>query len=221
MMPKMANGIYLDADLRRAHSETVEGELRGDILPDRAGVVRVLAYANHADMGNYQQAIDAFLANETPHPDIIATREQGRVKYGFGLNAEQQLTAEIGVFGRVGWNDGHTESFAYTEVDNTIELGAWMQGNRWRRALDKVGVSFVSNGISAQHAEYLRLGGVGFLLGDGNLDYDREDIWEGFYNVHLWRGLFGAFDLQHVQNPGYNRDRGPVLVPGLRLHVDL
>jgi carbohydrate-selective porin OprB len=171
-------------------------------------------------MGNYEEAIDEFLAHETVRPDIIATREQGRVKYGFGVNAEQQLTSQLGVFARVGWNDGHNESFAYTEVDQTVEAGAWLQGNKWRRQLDKVGIAFVSNGISSEHAEYLQLGGLGFLLGDGNLNYGRETIWEGFYNVHFWRGFFGAFDLQHIQNPGYNRDRGPVLVPALRLHVD-
>jgi high affinity Mn2+ porin len=182
--------------------------------------VRVLGYVNHANMGNYHEAIDEFLANETVRPDIIATREQGRVKYGFGVNAEQQLTSQLGVFARVGWNDGHNESFVYTEVDQTVEVGAWLQGNKWRRELDKLGVAFVSNGISAEHAEYLQLGGLGFLLGDGSLNYGRETIWEGFYNVHFWRGFFGAFDLQHIQNPGYNRDRGPVLVPGLRLHVD-
>jgi len=117
-------------------------------------------------------------------------------------------------------DDGKNESFAYTEVDSTVEVGAWLQGNRWRRALDKIGVSFVSNGLSWDHREYLQLGGLGFLLGDGSLNYGRENIVETFYDVHFWRGLFGAFDLQHAQNPGYNMDRGPVWVPGLRLHVD-
>jgi len=109
----------------------------------------------------------------------------------------------------------------YTEVDGTVEVGMWLRGEKWRRQLDKVGVVFVTNSISKDHQEYLRLGGLGFLLGDGNLTYGRENIFEGYYNVHLWRGLFAAINLQHIQNPGYNRDRGPVWVPGLRLHIDL
>ena len=219
LMPKVANGIYLDADLARAHSDNLEATVHGNLW-GRAGAVRFLAYENHANMGNYHEAIENFLHGLTPTPDIVSTREQGRTKYGFGGNAEQQLTSDLGVFARWGWSDGHNESFAYTEVDSTVEGGAWLQGNRWRRPRDKIGIALVTNGISADHREYLRLGGLGFLLGDGNLNYGREDIVETFYNVHFWRGLFGAIDLQHIQNPGYNMDRGPVWVPGLRLHVD-
>ena len=29
-----------------------------------------------------------------------------------------------------------------------------------------------------------------------------------------------SFDLQYMVNPGYNRDRGPVIVPGFRLHLE-
>jgi high affinity Mn2+ porin len=221
LMPKVANGIHLDADLARARSENLEGQLSGDLLPGRLGIVRVLGYLNHANMGNYREAIEAFLNGSTPQPDIVATRVQGRVKFGFGLNFEQELTSQLGVFGRYGWSDGRNESFAYTEVDGTVQLGAWLRGEKWRRKLDKAGLTFVTNAISRDHREYLRLGGLGFLLGDGNLNYGRENIFEGYYNVHLWRGVYAAFDLQHIQNPGYNRDRGPVLVPGLRLHLDL
>jgi len=79
----------------------------------------------------------------------------------------------------------------------------------------------VSNGISRDHREYLRLGGRGFLLGDGDLNYGRENIVESYYTMHLWRGVFASFDMQYVVNPGYNRDRGPVVVPAVRLHIDL
>jgi carbohydrate-selective porin OprB len=220
LMPKVANGIYLDADLARAHEENLEGQVSGDLFPNRTGTLRILGYENHANMGDYQEAINQFLAGDTLTPNIIATREQGRVKYGFGINGEQQLTSQISIFGRFGWDDGHTESFAYTEVDSTFELGAWSRGEKWRRKLDKAGVVFITNGIAKEHAEYLQLGGLGFLLGDGGLNYGREDIEEGYYTIHFWRGIFGSLDLQHVNNPGYNRDRGPVLVGTLRLHVD-
>jgi hypothetical protein len=220
LMPKVANGINLDADLLRAHAENVEGQYSGNLLHNLASVVRVLGYVNHANMGSYREAVDNYLAGLAPKPDIISTRVQGRVKYGFGVNLEQELTSQIGVFARYGWSDGRNESFAYTEVDETVELGGWVRGEKWRRKLDKFGLAFVSNGISKDHQEYLRLGGLGFLLGDGNLNYGRENILETFYNAHFWRGLYGAFNLQYIVDPGYNRDRGPVIVPGFRGHVE-
>ena len=220
LMPKVANGINLDADIGRARAENLELEARGKLIAHRAGVVRLLSYLNHADMGNYREAIADFLDHETATPDIIATRRQGRHKYGFGLNFEQEITSQVGAFGRLGWSDGRNESFAYTEDDRTLELGAFTKGESWHRRNDRAGVAFVANGIVAAHQQYLALGGLGFLLGDGALDYGHEKIFEGFYTAHLWRGLFASFDLQHINNPGYNKDRGPVTVPGLRLHVD-
>ena len=154
-------------------------------------------------------------------PIIEDTRQQGTVKYGFGVNLEQQVTGTLRAFGRFGWNEGQHESFAYTEVNQTFAFGADYRGDRWRRKHDKVGAAFITNAISKDHQEYLRLGGLGFLLGDGNLNYGRENILETYYNAHFWRGVYGAFDLQHINNPGYNRDRGPVWVPGLRLHLEL
>ncbi|HEV2491713.1 MAG TPA: carbohydrate porin [Terriglobia bacterium] len=220
LMPKVANGENLDADITRAHAENMELEFRRQFLPHREGKVRLLSYVNHADMGSYRQAIDEFLAHLAPVPDIVATRRQGRIKYGFGVNAEQALGHGFRGFARWGWNNGRTESFAYTEVDQTVTAGADLQGDAWHRRLDKMGAAFVLNAISSDHREYLRLGGTGFLLGDGGLTYGRERIFEGYYTAHLWRGVFASVDLQHVTNPGYNRDRGPVLVPSLRLHVD-
>jgi len=222
LMPKIANGIHLDASLARSRAENLELEARGNRIAHRAGVVRLLVYLNHADMGNYEQANRDFLSHETSEtaPDIISTRQQGRHKYGFGLNFEQSVTPDFGVFGRLGWSDGRNESFAYSEVDRTIELGGFATGARWHRANDRAGGVLVANGIVRAHQEYLALGGLGFLLGDGGLNYGPEKIFEAFYTAHLWRGFFASFDLQHINNPGYNKDRGPVVVPGLRLHVD-
>jgi carbohydrate-selective porin OprB len=136
------------------------------------------------------------------------------------LNFEQPLTDWLGVFGRWGWNEGQHESFAYTEVDQTWLIGVGGNGGRWGRRNDHVGLAFVSDGISRDHAQYLAHGGLGFLLGDGKLNYGRENVLESYYTLHTWRGIFPAFGLQYVVNPGYNRDRGPVIVPTLRLHVD-
>lgn len=172
-------------------------------------------------MGDYREAVDLFLAGRTPRPLIENTRGQGRAKYGFGINLEQQLSANLRAFGRFGWNEGRHESFAYTEVNQTFSLGADYAGERWHRRHDKIGLAFVTNGISGDHREYLKLGGLGFLLGDGNLTYGRENIFEAYYNAHFWRGIYSAIDIQRIVNPGYNRDRGPVLIPGLRLHVEL
>ncbi|MFZ3217210.1 MAG: carbohydrate porin [Candidatus Acidiferrales bacterium] len=220
LMPKVANGIYLDADVARARGETLELSAAGNRLLHRAGAVRLLGYVNTADMGNYREAIADYLDGETSTPDIIATRRQGRHKYGFELNFEQELPARLGVFGRLGWSDGRNESFAYTEVDRTLELGVFTKGDKWRRRNDRAGGVFVANGIVAVHQQYLADGGLGFLLGDGALTYRPEKIFEAFYTTHVWRGFFASFDVQHINNPGYNQARGPVLVPGLRLHVD-
>jgi len=221
LMPKVANGIFLDADIARARAENLEFEARGKLIAHRDGTVRLLGYLNHANMGNYREAINEYLAGDkTSPPNIIATRQQGRHKYGFGLNFEQEIVPDVGVFGRLGWSDGRNESFAYTEDDRTLELGGFTNGTFWKRRNDRAGVSFVANGIVAAHQQYLALGGLGFLLGEGGLTYGPEKIFEGFYTAHLWRGFFASFDIQHINNPGYNQVRGPVTVPGLRLHVD-
>ena len=153
-------------------------------------------------------------------PDIVAHRAQGRVKTGVGLNTEYTFPRLVRVFARAGWNEGHNESFAYTEVNNSVQGGGDLNGGLWSRSRDRLGVALVSNALSQPHREYLALGGQGFLLGDGALTYGREDIVETYYTAHLWRGLSASGGLQYIDHPGYNRDRGPVLVEMLRLHVE-
>jgi high affinity Mn2+ porin len=220
LMPKVANGPDLDWNLRRARAENFELELHPVLLADRATTVRLLSFVNHANMGIYRQAINDFLAGKTPRPEIQSHPLQTTMKYGFGVNLEQELPHHFRGLLRWGWNEGQHESFAYTEVDETVELGTDLAGNGWHRAQDKAGIVFVSNGISAVHQRYLALGGLGFLLGDGALNYGRENIVESYYTAHLWRGIFGGPDIQHINHPGYNRDRGPVLVPGVRFHLE-
>jgi high affinity Mn2+ porin len=220
LMPKIANGIHLDADVSRAHGENIEFELHGTVLRQREGIVRFLSFVNHANMGSYSEAVENFLAGITPSPEITAHPLQTTVKYGFAASFEQPLNDWVGIFGRWGWNEGRHESFAYTEVDQTAQIGVGGNGRRWSRKLDRAGLVFVSNGISRDHREYLALGGSGFLLGDGRLNYGRENIVETYYTLHAWRGIYPSFGLQHINNPGYNRDRGPVVVPTLRLHLE-
>ncbi len=225
LMPTVANGVNLDWNLRRASGQNFELELRHPILgplllPDRKGAIRLLSYVNHANMGVYRTANRNYLRGITPTPVITAHPQQTTVKYGFAANFEQELTPDSHLFGRFGWNEGQHESFAYTEVDQTFELGADLTGHRWSRPNDKLGVSFISNAIKRDHQNYLALGGLGFLIGDGRLTYAREDILESYYTLHTWRGLYYALDAQFIEHPGYNRERGPVLVESVRMHID-
>jgi high affinity Mn2+ porin len=220
LMPKVANGIDLVWNLGRARAENYELELHRKFAGNRDTTLRLLSFVNHANMGVYRDAINHYLAGKTPTPEVTNHPLQTTVKYGFGVNLEEEINHSLRAFARFGWNEGQHESYAYTEVDQTIALGADHTGERWKRNLDRVGAVFVSNAIKADHQLYLKLGGTGFLLGDGNLNYGRENIVEGYYNAHLGRGFFAGFDLQHLNNPGYNRDRGPVLVPAVRIHLE-
>lgn len=219
-MPVVANGIDLDWAFSRAHGQNGEFELRHSFVAGHKGVTRLLFYANRAHMGDYREAVQMFLAGIDTTPTITAHEHFGALKYGFGYNTEQELTSDLRVFGRFGWNEGQHESFAYTEVDQTVLAGADYAGTRWRHPLDKIGLAMVSNAIKRDHQNYLHYGGLGFLLGDGNLNYGRETIVESYYNWHAWRGLFYAVDVQHITNPGYNCDRGPAWVGSVRAHVD-
>lgn len=224
-MPVVANGTSLDWAFSRANGQNWEFELRRGLLasilnPKRKGAVRILSFANHAHMGNYRKAVQAYLSGQDETPQVTLHEHFGAVKYGFGLNTEQEVTDNLRLFGRFGWNEDQRESFAYTEVGQSVSLGGDYAGRRWSRANDKVGVAFVSNGIKRDHQNYLHYGGLGFLLGDGDLNYAREDIVECYYNAHLWRGLYGMLGGSFIAHPGYNRDRGPIAVPAARMHVD-
>jgi len=219
LMPKIANGIDLVWRPWQVHAENYEYEIRRGVIPKKAGVLRLLAYTNQANMGIYRDQIIAAAAADTT-PDITAHPWHITRKYGFGINTEQNLTHYLTAFARFGWDNGKTESFAYTEVDQTFAEGIGANGAWWHRKQDRAGVAFVSNAIKKDHQNYLAAGGLGFLLGDGGLNYGRENIFEAYYTVHAWRGIYLAPGVQHINNPGYNRDRGPVVVPTFRAHVE-
>src|SRR5271166_250540 len=191
LMPKIANGIDLVWKPWQAHAENFEYELRRGFLPKRAGVVRLLAYTNSANMGIYRDQIIKAAESDTT-PDITNHPWHITQKYGFGINLEQNLTRYMTAFGRFGWNDGRTESFAYTEVEQTFAEGVGANGAWWHRKQDRAGIAFVSNAIKKDHQNYLNAGGLGFLLGDGHLNYGRENIVESYYTVHVWRGIYLA-----------------------------
>jgi len=220
VMPTVANGIEYDWHLSQAHADNVELEVDRGLIPHTEGAIRVLGYVNHANMGSYREAIDAFLAGTDSVPDITAHRQPGRTKAGVGVNIEQSAGHGIEAFGRAGLTDGQVESFAYTEVDQALELGVAWVGPPWRKQ-DRLGVAFSNNGLASDHREYLARGGLGFLLGDGALNYGPEQIVEAYYTCAAGLGVSFAVDVQHIDHPGHNRDRGPVNVFALRAHLDV
>ena len=219
-MPTVANGISLDWAFSRAHGQNWEFDLYKSLVHGRPGVSRILAYANNAHMGDYRKSVQDYFAGLTPTPEITYTERFGALKYGFGWNDEQDITDHLRLYSRVGWNEGQHESFAYTEDDQTVAVGGDYDGGQWGRPVDKIGLTFVSNAIKKDHQNYLHYGGLGFLLGDGNLSYGREQITEGYYNLHAWKGMYYALDEQFIDHPGYNRARGPVWVESVRAHID-
>lgn len=221
-MPTAANGNVFDASLSNARGDQAELTLTPSIarLGGRSPTVRVLAYVNHARMGSYADAL-ARARGTRVAPDIVADDLPGRSKRGWGVNVEQPLAdgGETGVWLRLGANDGRTESFAFTEVDRHLSAGVQLIGRSWHRAADRVAVAIVVHGLSADHRAYLAAGGSGFLLGDGRLAYASESIIEAYYRLQPVAWCQITADVQSVRNPGYNRERGPALVSGLRVNL--
>jgi high affinity Mn2+ porin len=214
-MPRVANGTALDMHVLEAWGMVTELERRYAVN-DHPGAVRALAFLNHAHMGRYQAALD----NPVRPADIEATRAY-RYKYGFGLNVEQELMKNVGAFARIGWSDGETEAWVFSDVDRTATLGLSIKGEFWHRPEDTYGLAGVLNAISGVHRAFFEAGGTGILAGDGALSYGLEKIIETYYDAKIWKSLHLTFDYQFIADPAFNRDRGPVSVLGARLHWDL
>jgi high affinity Mn2+ porin len=214
--PSSANAPELDPHILRAQGHALELEQRWTILNELPGTARLLSWLNSAHMGSYREALQM---NPTA-PDVTQTRRY-RIRYGFGLSWDQELIKnELGIFGRLGYADGHAETWAFTEVERTVSIGLLLKGKRWGRPRDEVGLAFVANGLGPQHRAYLAAGGLGFELGDGKLNYEPECILETYYNCRVRRGIFVTLDLQGIANPGYNHDRGPAGFIALRTHFE-
>jgi high affinity Mn2+ porin len=211
--PSTANGDEIDPRFLKAHGQILEFEERYE-LGGHPGKLREWTYLNRAHMGSYREA----LAQMPVDPNITAT-EAYRYKYGFGINIEQELATNLGLFLRAGWNDGQTESWAFTEIDQTVAAGLNVKGALWSRPKDEAGLAFVCNGLSDAHKDYLAAGGLGFIIGDGRLNYGFEEILELYYNWVPKDWLIVSADLQGVNNPAYNRDRGPVAIFAIRVHL--
>jgi high affinity Mn2+ porin len=219
LMPTRANGIDFDYNIRDSRSEVVEAEIRYS-FGTQPGRAKALFYLNHAFMGNYGRSLQ--IARQSgDRPDITLTRQVGAVKVGAGVLFEQQLGSCLQAFLRASMNSGQTETFAFTEIDRSLAVGAVLSGSLWRRDRDALGVAVAVNGLSDAHASYLASGGVGFQVGDGALSYAPETILEAYYRLDLWRFVQLSFDVQGIFHPGYNSARGPAVVLGARLHAHL
>ncbi|MBE1162601.1 carbohydrate porin [Dyella acidiphila] len=217
-MPYEANGQRLISSLSESNGQQLELTLQPD--PD-GWALRFLGFYNKGNMGLYQQAIDiAELTGQLPN--VHDDDAPGRHKFGVGINGELPVAdnGDTGFFMRAGWNDGHSESFIFTEVDRLLSGGFQLSGVHWNRPDDRLGLGVAIDGLSRIHANYLQLGGDGFLLGDGTLHYGPEQITELYYNVAVIDHLSLSPDFQFIRNPGYNRDRGPARFAGLRAHIE-
>jgi high affinity Mn2+ porin len=217
MQANTANGANFDYIDTRELGYNLELTLKPN---DTGTVVRLLSYFNETRAGSYDAAIALGRATSTV-PDISLVDQPGGTKYGFGLNFEQPLAdgGETGIFGRLGWDDGNHETWAYTETDQHGSLGVQVSGVHWGRKEDCIGLAYGVNGLSTPHKKYLEAGGSGFMLGDGRLNYGYEQVLEAYYRVQLGSYIQVSPDFQFIQNPGYNKDRGPVEVYGLRAHL--
>lgn len=216
--PTVANGSHFDRRLFRDHGQVGEAERRYS-LRGHNGTIRLLGYDNRNQGGNYREALRLAAASHTT-PDVTLTSRAGTLKYGMGVSFDQEIRGGVGVFGRWGWNDGETQSFAFTAIDRLASGGVSVQGTRWHRQDDVAGASFTAGGLSEIHRQYLAAGGLDFLIGDGRLRYGPEYVLESYYSARIAPGLFVTFDVQRDANPAYNRDRGPVTIYGLRLHTE-
>jgi high affinity Mn2+ porin len=216
LVPTVSNSNSFDTHILERGEYIGELELRYSLL-SQPGKLRLMGWANIANMGNYADAIAMPVATPN-YPDITLTR-QVRSNYGFVVNLEQAVTPELGVFSRASWSPGLVEIIGWTDCDESLSFGAVLKGNAWGRPDDKIGVAGLVEGLSPAARAYFAAGGLGILIGDGQLNYRPEQIIEVYYAFSLNKWATLTFDYQFVDNPGYNADRGPVSIFSGRLHA--
>ncbi|MGZ3862143.1 MAG: carbohydrate porin [Bacteroidia bacterium] len=224
MVPLYANGPVLDKELDKAHAETIELEKKLK-FKNHNGSLKILGFHNVSRAPLYNTAIAGMANGDSSLNRVIQGKKLGTeftgLKYGFGINFSQELTDNFGIFSRIGWNDGQTSTWAFTEIDQTACLGVSFKGGKIKRPDDVFGCAFVANGLSQPHINYLNAGGYGFIVGDGKLPhYGYEQIVEAFYKLSIANLIWLTLDYQYVVNPAYNKDRGPVNILGVRGHIE-
>ena len=217
MMPRESNGLALDKGLQQRYGDQLELE-KAYAIAGQPGKAKLLLFRSQAVMGGFDDAITA-AAGGVP---VVAPVRKLRSKKGWGINLEQSVTANVGMFARLAKNDGASEAYAFAEIDQSLSFGAQVKGNSWGRAQDTLGVAYAQNSLSGPHRAFLAAGGNGFFVGDGRLNYRAESIVEGYYNFGLGFLQRSAISLgaQYIRNPAYNADRGPVKVVSVRLHTE-
>jgi high affinity Mn2+ porin len=216
--PTEANGSTFDRSLNKAYSLNLELVKPYELI-DLEGKLHVIVFLNRANMGNYRRALDE-ASTSGGSPDVDQTHTYSS-KYGVVVSIEQPLSKSVGLFARYSWNDGRTETWAFTEIERSFHTGLNINGGIWGRGDDNVGIAAVVNALSQDHRDYLAAGGYGFLIGDGALRYGPEQIVEGYYSLKMTSTLWLSLDDQIIVNPAYNRDRGPsVNAYALRAHVE-
>jgi high affinity Mn2+ porin len=232
--PNDPNQLPLNPHILQYYGDQLEIEHKHDLY-GQPGKVRLLAFRNVEHMGRWDDAINAFESNPNQNattcttfnygslnataPDLCWARKRN-VKTGVGVSLEQAIGEDIGVFFRGMKADGETEVYAYTSTDSSISLGTLIQGNRWGREKDTVGIGYSQNWLSSEHVAYLNMGGIDGFIGDGRINYRPEKAFELFYRINLNRYLWLTPDFQHIVNPAYNGDRGPVTIYGVRVHAE-
>jgi len=218
--PTFANGPDLDVHYTHTNSENLEWEKRYTLYKHK-GTVRLLAFYNVNKAPRYEDVIAAKLDGTDTNMDVNNGKTYGGKKYGFGVNAEQELSGSVSAFLRLGWNDGNTATWAFAEIDNTASGGIRIYGQSWKRSADNIGIAVLSNGLSKPHRDFLAAGGYGFMIGDGRLPhYSRENIAELFYQCRVFYNCWVTLDYQLVDHPAYNPDRGPVHLFAARAHIE-
>lgn len=217
-VPRQSNGLQLNYSIMNFHGDQIEIE-RDYQIANQSGKLRFLAFRNRELMGRFDDAIVYASEKGDSIPDVSNVRRTN-TKHGYGVNLEQDLTSNLGVFARTSWNDGGTEMFSYTETERSNQVGLSLNGTQWGRSDDTLGLAFVENELSTAHQEYLSLGGTGFLIGDGKLNYRPERAVESYYSFAIAKKSWISFDFQHFNNPAYNADRGPLYVLGMRAHTE-
>jgi len=218
--PKEPNGLQMDFALAKHYGDQIEIE-HAHTWGDQPGKLRVLAWRNRAVVASYSEATAYLQAHPgTNAQSFFDVRKGEKIKYGLGVNLEQAITAEVGFFLRAMKADGKTETYAFTEVDDSLSTGLRLAGSLWGRADDVVGVAWLRNGLSKERRQFLLAGGISYFIGDGRLTYQPEQILETFYSWQVLKGAWLTADVQRIQNPAYNSLRGPVNVFALRAHAE-
>lgn len=213
------NSTILDTSSSQ-HEWVMELEERHQLL-GRPGKTKLLGYLNQGRMGSYDSAVQ--LAQQTSGTPDTALVRRGNSQSGIAINLEQQVTADLGIFSRASMNQGKQETFEFTDINRSLSAGLSMRGGLWERHDDTFGLAAVANGLSGAARNYFAAGGMGLLIGDGQLPhYGMEKIIESYYScsVHAVDHLLLTLDFQYVVNPAYNQDRGPVSILGARLHKE-